>query len=83
MAALVAPIAAMALVLSSCGGGSSGGLQGDQNFKPGAQDLNAQPASKLRDGGELKWPVDQLPDNWNRNELDGNVQDGVFMVDAM
>lgn len=83
LAALVAPIAAIALVLSSCGGGQSGGLKGDTEFKAGAQDINAQSADKLQDGGELKWPVDQLPDNWNRNQLDGNVQDGVFMVDAM
>ncbi|MBB4684792.1 ABC transporter family substrate-binding protein [Amycolatopsis jiangsuensis] len=85
MAALVAPVAAATLLLTACGGGSSGdsGLQdaGTQGVK--VADINEQPLDKLKDGGNLQWPVDQLPDNWNYNQVDGTVADGAYMDGAI
>ncbi|MFI5608259.1 ABC transporter family substrate-binding protein [Amycolatopsis sp. NPDC051903] len=86
MATLVAPVAALGLILSACGGGNSGGNSGLQDA--GSQglktsDINAMPVDQLQDGGDLKWPVDQLPDNWNYDEVDGTVLDGANMFGAI
>ncbi|GAA3531317.1 ABC transporter family substrate-binding protein [Amycolatopsis ultiminotia] len=85
MAALVAPVAALGLVLTACGGGNSGGngLQdaGTQGVK--TADINEQPLDKLKDGGDFKWPVDQLPDNWNYNQVDGTLLDGANIIGAV
>jgi peptide/nickel transport system substrate-binding protein len=83
-AALIAPVAAAAMLLSACGGSSDGGgdkgVQGGAGKGAGNQDINAMDVSKLKDGGEFKWPLDSLPDNWNYNELDGTVDDGVRIL---
>ncbi|HWD04859.1 MAG TPA: ABC transporter family substrate-binding protein [Amycolatopsis sp.] len=86
MATLVAPVAALGLILSACGGGSGSGGTGLQDAgTKGVKtaDINPQPLDNLKDGGDLKWPVDQLPDNWNYNEVDGTVADGAYMDGAM
>lgn len=86
-AALIAPVAAAAMLLSACGGSSDSGggkgVQGGAGQGAGAQDINAMDVSKLKDGGELKWPLDQLPDNWNYNELDGTLDDGIRILYAI
>ncbi|MDT8914126.1 ABC transporter family substrate-binding protein [Amycolatopsis sp. PS_44_ISF1] len=86
MAALVAPVAALALILSACGSGSSGGNSGLQDAGSNGvktSDINAMPVDQLKDGGNLQWAVDQLPDNWNYNEIDGTVLDGASMFGAI
>jgi glutathione transport system substrate-binding protein len=86
MAALVAPVAALGLILSACGSGSSGGNSGLQDAGSNtvkSADINAMPVDQLKDGGDLKWPVDQLPDNWNYNQVDGTVADGAYMDGAI
>jgi len=85
MAAVIAPVAALALVLTACGSSGGGGNalqdQGDQGVK--TADINAMPLDKVKDGGDFKWPVDQLPDNWNVNEVDGTPLDGQSMFGAI
>jgi peptide/nickel transport system substrate-binding protein len=53
----------------------SGTPNGDQaQRKPavrGAQDINAQPVTALRDGGDLRIPVDALPTNCNPLQVNG------------
>ncbi|WP_328607982.1 ABC transporter family substrate-binding protein [Amycolatopsis sp. NBC_00345] len=86
MAALVAPVAALGLILSACGSGSSGGNSGLQDAGSNAvksSDINAMPVDQLKDGGNLQWAVDQLPDNWNYYEVDGTVLDGASMMGAI
>ncbi|MGW7538489.1 ABC transporter family substrate-binding protein [Amycolatopsis sp. NPDC054798] len=86
MAALVAPVAALGLLLAACGGGSGGGDKGLQDAgTTGVKtaDINEQPLDKLKDGGDFKWPVDQLPDNWNYYQVDGTVLDGANMLGAI
>ncbi|MGQ0842068.1 ABC transporter family substrate-binding protein [Actinokineospora sp.] len=86
--ALVAPVTAAALALSACGGGSgqSGsdkGVTGADQAQQGVWDINETDAAKLKDGGELKWPLDALPDNWNYNQIDGTTQDTDYILDAI
>jgi len=80
----VIAIAAVALTLTACGGPSKtdSGLKGADNAV-GQADINPQDASKVKDGGEFRWPVDQLPDNWNYYQVDGTNADGSRMINTM
>jgi peptide/nickel transport system substrate-binding protein len=62
-------VAALALVLVSCGGGGSG----TAGFTPpiGTIDIGAVPAAQLREGGTFRWTIDYIPPNLNYNQVDG------------
>ncbi len=68
---------AAALLLGACGGGGAGSnqLQTPDQQTRGAQDINAQDPATLKEGGDLRLPVDALPDNWNYNQVDGTNGD--------
>jgi peptide/nickel transport system substrate-binding protein len=72
--AWAAVLAAAALALSACDGGPAGGGVAQQ--APGVQALNAQDRATLQEGGDLRLPLDALPDNFNYNQLDGSLADG-------
>ena len=57
-----------ALVLGAC---SSGGDGESSPASAGGQQINVQEASSLRDGGELRVPVDALPTNYNPLQVNG------------
>jgi peptide/nickel transport system substrate-binding protein len=80
----VTALVAFALTLTACGGPAKNdtGLKGSEG-PVGQADINPQDASKVKDGGEFRWPVDQLPDNWNYNQLDGTNADGRRMIDTV
>lgn len=72
---LVAAGAALVLVLAGYGGGGGSGQLAGGAQPVGKQDLNPRDPATLRDGGDLRIAEDQLPDNWNHNQVDGpNVQ---------
>lgn len=71
--ALAAWGAVAALLLAACSGAGTGQDRfpgGGQQVR-GAQDINAADPATLRDGGDLRSPIDALPDNWNFNQVDG------------
>ncbi|HWN32779.1 MAG TPA: ABC transporter family substrate-binding protein, partial [Pseudonocardia sp.] len=68
MAALVA---AVALLLAGCGGGGGGGARLTAP-PPGNQDINPHDPATLRDGGDLRLPLDYLPTNYNYSQIDGH-----------
>jgi peptide/nickel transport system substrate-binding protein len=70
-AALVATTVAAALVLSGCGGGSSGGLKGAGEQAVGKNDINPVPRDQLAQGGTFTWGEDDLPSNYNYYQVDG------------
>ncbi|GAA3439505.1 ABC transporter family substrate-binding protein [Kutzneria kofuensis] len=81
---LLGALAVAALLVTACGGGNSGGngLKPNESIT-GKNDINAQPADKIKQGGILQWPIDQLSDNWNPAQTDGSTQTGTWMINAM
>lgn len=73
-AALAALTVSTALAITGCGGadsGSGGGASGETK----AVDINEQSRDKLKEGGELRLAIVQLPTNWNVVSSDGNQVD--------
>lgn len=84
---VAASVTAAALALSACGGDSEGpgggGLQGTDQAAQGSWSINEKPYAEVKQGGELKWPLDALPDNWNYNQLNGPLQDHDYILSAI
>ncbi len=62
-------VAALTLVLVSCGGGGGDAAGGPPPL--GTVDIGAMPAQALREGGTFRWALDLLPVNFNYNQVDG------------
>jgi peptide/nickel transport system substrate-binding protein len=80
--------AAMALLLTACGGGGGSGgdggkLAGFDEQQRGVNDVNPVAREQVRDGGDLRWPIDAIPDNFNINHVDGNLADNREIVEAL
>ncbi|GAA5158414.1 ABC transporter family substrate-binding protein [Pseudonocardia eucalypti] len=65
---VAAVLAAATLLLAGCAGGG-GRLEAPRH---GTQDVNPQDPATLRDGGDLRIPLDNLPTNYNYNHVDGH-----------
>ncbi len=77
---LAAPLVAVALAVSACGGTSSDGGAA----KLGAtNDINPHDVSELRDGGDLRLAISSLPENWNSLHNDGNNSEYTAIEKAM
>lgn len=79
-AALVSLAAVGALLLAACGGASTPGdrtslppLSGNGQVASGHNDVNPKDPATLGDGGDFRYPLDALPDNYNLNEFDGTT----------
>jgi len=85
MTSASAAAAALALVITSCGGGGGGGDGGlaGTDQQQGVNDINPQPRDQVRDGGDLRWPLDAIPDNFNPNQVDGNLKENVEVMGAL
>lgn len=61
-----------AALVAGCSAAPDGGRAGDQGRNaPRLQDINSKPLSALRDGGDLRIPVDALPTNYNPVQVNG------------
>jgi peptide/nickel transport system substrate-binding protein len=81
----VAATAAVALVLTGCGGGSGSGSSGGKGTVASATTNQVNPVdrAKLKQGGDLRWAIGEVPPNFNYNELDGTLQDNAQVVSAL
>ncbi|NUT10830.1 MAG: ABC transporter family substrate-binding protein [Nonomuraea sp.] len=75
------------LFLVSCGGGGSGDGSGSgaEGARPSirAFDINPQPRDKVKDGGTLRWGINEFPTQWNRNHVDGNLAMAAVISNAL
>jgi peptide/nickel transport system substrate-binding protein len=87
---IVALVAALGLVFTACGGG--GGTKKEEgqatgNGKGGpsatAYDINPVARDKVADGGQMAWPVTEIPPNLNYHHLDGTLRDTSDIVTAL
>ncbi len=72
-------VSATAFVVAACGGSDSGSDTGG-DAKPTKQqeasatkqiDINEQPLDQVKQGGTIRWAVDQLSTQWNYNQING------------
>ncbi len=76
----------VALIMSACGGGSEGTAGASTPTAPPSatsNQLNPVPRDQVQDGGTFTWALDQLPPNFNYNELDGTLQDNAYVISAL
>lgn len=85
MAVATAVAMAGALALAGCGGGAGrSGAPGDDGGRAlKAFDINLQPRERVKDGGTLRWGVNEFPAQWNRNHVDGNLAVAAVITNAL
>lgn len=77
------------LALAGCGGGgdtggsSSGGGAAGGGASTKAYDINPQARDKVKDGGTLRWGINEFPTQWNRNHVDGNLAMAAVISNAL
>lgn len=62
------------LAVAGCSGGSGGPAPDGAGAGIGVNDINATPRDRVADGGDLRWPLDALPDNFNFNQFAGTTE---------
>ncbi|WP_028927549.1 ABC transporter family substrate-binding protein [Pseudonocardia acaciae] len=65
----LALLGVLALTLVACGGGPRGAAPPTRAL--GQTDINPQPRENVRDGGDLRLPMQLMPSNFNYNQVDG------------
>ncbi|MDQ3849197.1 MAG: ABC transporter family substrate-binding protein [Actinomycetota bacterium] len=70
------------LLAAGCGGSSDSG-GGSDSAALKASDINPTPRAQLRDGGGVRWAVDQFSTQWNLNELDGPTDATAKVMQAL
>ncbi|MGH3834395.1 MAG: ABC transporter family substrate-binding protein [Pseudonocardiaceae bacterium] len=82
--AAVATAAALVLALTSCGGGGGNGeVAGTDRVGVGVSDIHPISRDQLRDGGDLSWPLDAIPDNFNALQIDGTLLENSEVMEAL
>jgi glutathione transport system substrate-binding protein len=79
--ALIAILAA-AMVVAGCGGASDGGDVAD-GVTLKASDINPVPREQLKQGGVMRWGINELPAQWNFNQIDGKTDTGSKIIYAV
>jgi peptide/nickel transport system substrate-binding protein len=75
-------VAAAALLISGCGGNSDSGKGGGNGEAASATENQINPVDrdKLAEGGDLRWALQELPPNYNYNQLDGALDDNFRVI---
>src|SRR3989442_1248195 len=84
---VLALLTALALVATACGGKgdkkATGGSTKATSPSVEASDINKTARDQLPDGGTLKWVIDNIPPNFNYNELDGTSADNAAVIGGL
>ncbi|TFV91596.1 ABC transporter family substrate-binding protein [Blastococcus sp. CT_GayMR20] len=82
-----AALTAVALVASGCGGGSDngngGGGGGGEQASATENEINPVDRADLAEGGDLRWPLGELPPNFNYHQFDGTLDDNSDVIEAL
>jgi peptide/nickel transport system substrate-binding protein len=73
---------AASVLLAACGGGPRAQLR-PPGQGVGHNDINPKPRDQVRDGGDLRWPIDDIPNNFNGNQFDGADLIGTYIEGAL
>jgi peptide/nickel transport system substrate-binding protein len=75
-------LAALVLVLTGCSSSGGGSADAGRTVVPtlDAEDDNPQPAGNVKDGGELRPPLQQWITQWNPYQVDGTYGDAVEIM---
>ncbi|GLW07953.1 ABC transporter substrate-binding protein [Microtetraspora sp. NBRC 13810] len=72
------------LVSTGCGQAGPGGGSDERAAGPvRAYDINPVPRDQVKDGGTLRWGIDEYPSQWNLNHIDGNLANVKVVIDAL
>ena len=72
-----------ALLVAACGGNTSTPPSTAAPPTATASSINTMPRERLRDGGTFTWATQQMPSNFNYDEIDGADFDGARLLDAL
>lgn len=75
-------IAVAALALAGCADGGTARPTIPSAYA-GKIDINPMAAAELRDGGELRWPLEYIPDSFNRYQPTGTSHQTEMVTDAL
>jgi peptide/nickel transport system substrate-binding protein len=72
-------------VLAGCGGGSDSdnGDGGGEQASATANEINPVDRGDLADGGDLRWPLGEIPPNFNYHQFDGTLDDNSDVISAL
>ena len=70
-------------LVSGCGGGGSPGIEGGAEPSAGPNDVNPTDREQMAEGGTLRWPISQLPPNFNTGHLDGSLADNAAVMGGL
>ncbi len=79
-------LAAAVAMLAGCGAGTekeSAVAERKSNPVASQNQMNPQPRDKVRQGGKVTWAIDGVIVNFNENQLDGSLQVGKWVIDAV
>jgi peptide/nickel transport system substrate-binding protein len=74
---------AASLFLAACGGGGTAGQLRNPSQNAGHNDINPMPREQVRDGGDLRYPLDYMVTNFNNNQFDGADVVGMLVLSAL
>jgi peptide/nickel transport system substrate-binding protein len=63
--------------------GDGGGGTAGPPAKAGVNDISVTPRDDVKKGGQLVWPVSDIPANFNYNQLDGTLADNADIMEAL
>lgn len=85
--ALLTSLVALSLAggIAACGGGDEGGGNKTNNppAKAGVNDIGLTPRDQVKDGGQLVWPLSDIPPNFNYLQLDGTLLDNADVINSL
>src|SRR4051794_12528750 len=75
---------ALSVTLAACAGTNPTPPSGTATvLHAGRVDMNTMAPSDLRDGGELRWPLDFIPDSFNNYQANGTSPETDAVINAL